>query len=84
MGTAKKLDPTKLKITTLDKTSYDKIAKILRTWAKSEKINKKIMVVSSDEEIINIDSKILPSIFFVPNVAGILCAKYVIDDIIKN
>ena len=42
------------------------------------------MVVSSDEEIINIDSKILPSIFFVPNVAGILCAKYIIDDIIKN
>ena len=67
MGTAKKLEPTRLKITTLDKTSYDKIAKILRVWTKSEKINKKIMVVSSDEEIINIDNKILPSISFVPN-----------------
>ena len=30
MGTAKKLDPTKLCITTLDKTSYDHLAKTVR------------------------------------------------------
>ena len=84
MGTAKKVDPTRLKITTLDKTSYDKIAKILRVWAKDENINKKIMVVSSDEEMMDVKSKDLASMSFVPNVAGILCAKYIIDDIIKN
>ncbi len=84
MGTAKKIDPTRLKITTLDKTSYDKIAKILRVWTKDENINKKIMVVSSDEEIIDVKSKELASMSFVPNVAGILCAKYVIDDIVNN
>jgi len=84
MGTAKKLDPTRLKITELSKTSYDKIAKILRKWAIEEKISKKIMVVSSDEEIIKTDdNKVLASMSFVPNVAGILCANYVINEIIK-
>jgi len=84
MGTAKKLDPTRLKITELRKTSYDKIAKILRKWAMDEKINKKIMVVSSDEEIIKTDdNKVLASMSFVPNVAGILCANYVVKEIIK-
>ena len=84
MGTAKKIDPTKLKITELRKTTYDKIAKILRKWAIDEKINKKIMVVSSDEEIIKTDdNKTLASMSFVPNVAGILCANYIIREIIK-
>lgn len=85
MGTAKKLDPTKLKITTLDKTSYDKIAKILRKWANEEKIKNKIPVVSSWEQIIETnDKKVLASMSFVPNVAGILCAKYVIDKILNK
>ena len=34
MGTAKKLDPTKLKITTLDKTTNDPLARILRKKVK--------------------------------------------------
>lgn len=85
MGTAKKLNPTKLKITELNKTSYDKIAKILRKWAKDEKISKKVMVVSSDEEVIKTsNNEVLASMSFVPNVAGILCANYVIKDIINN
>ena len=83
MGTAKKLDPTRLKITDLRNTNYDKIAKILRKWAKDEKIKGKIYVVSSSEEVIKTcDNKKLGSMSFVPNTAGILCAKYVIDDII--
>lgn len=83
MGTARKLDPTKLKITDIRKTSYDKLAKILRKWVNDEKINSKIYVVSSDEEIMKIDNETLGSMSFVPNVAGIMCAKYVIDDIVK-
>ena len=83
MGTAKKLDPTRLKITDLRNTNYDKIAKILRKWVKDEKIKGKINVVSSSEEVIKTsDNKKLGSMSFVPNTAGILCAKYVIDDII--
>lgn len=84
MGTAKKINPTKLKIMDIRKTNYDKLAKIIRKWVKDEKINKKIYVVSSDEKIIETnDKKVLGSMSFVPNTAGILCAKYVIDDIIE-
>ena len=83
MGTAKKIDPTKLNITTLDKTNYDPLAKVMRKKVKDLKINsKKIKVVSSNEVPIECDS--LGSFMMVPATAGILCAKYVIEDIINN
>jgi len=84
MGTAKKLDPTKLCITDIRKTSYDRLAKILRKWVIDEKINYKVMVVSSTEEVIKTDDNVLASMSFVPNTAGILCAKYVIDKILSK
>lgn len=82
MGTAKKTDPTKLEITTLDKTKYDPLARQIRKKVKELKINKKIYVVSSTEQII--PCEILGTFMMVPATAGILCAKYVIDDIINN
>ena len=81
MGTAKKLDPTKLSITTLDKTEYDPLARRLRKIAKEEKINGKIYVVSSNEKALECEN--LGTLMMVPATAGILCAKFVIDDIIK-
>lgn len=81
MGTAKKLDPTKLEIIDIRKTSYDPLAKILRKYVIDKKTNKKIMVVSSTEKPIK--SEILASMVFVPATAGILCAKYIINDIIN-
>lgn len=81
MGTAKKIDPTKLSITTLDKTNYDKLAKVIRRKIRDLNIAKKIVVVSSTEEIIKSD--ILGSFMMVPASAGILCAKYVISDVLK-
>lgn len=80
MGTANKLDPTLLKITDLAKTSYDPIAKILRKYVKDLKINKKVMVVCSSEQP-KIKDK-LGSTAYVPAVAGLLCASYVINDIV--
>lgn len=82
MGTAKKMNPTKLSITTLDKTNYDPLAKVLRKKIKDLKINKKMYVVSSDEAAIKCD--ILGSFMMVPASAGILCAKFVIDDVLKK
>ena len=82
MGTAKKLDPTKLFITTLDKTEYDPIAKILRKRCRDSRLNpKKVNVVSSKEAPINIREKATSSV--VPNTAGIYLASFVINDIIK-
>ena len=84
MGMGNKLDPSKIEITTLDKTNNDKIAKILRKFVKDNKINKKIMVVSSSENVIKNDNNTINSISFVPSVAGLLLASYVINDIIKE
>jgi tRNA A37 threonylcarbamoyladenosine dehydratase len=82
MGTAKKLDPTKLKITTLDKTANDPLARILRKKVKDAKIKYKINVVSSDE--VPLPIKTLGSANLVPSVAGILCVSYIINDLIKK
>lgn len=82
MGTANKLDPTKLEITDIRKTSYDPLAKILRKYVVELKTNKKIMVVSSTEPPIK--NKQLSTLIFVPASAGLLCSNYVINDIIKT
>lgn len=82
MGTANKIDPTRFEITDIRKTSYDPIAKILRKTVKELKTNKKVMVVYSKEQPI-ITSK-LGSVSYVPSVAGLLCASYVINDIVSD
>ena len=82
MGTANKLDPTKLQITDIRKTSYDPLAKILRKYVNDLKINKKIIVVSSTEQPQKRES--LSTMIFVPATAGLLCANHIINDIIKS
>ncbi len=84
MGTGNKLEPSKLEITTLDKTSYDPIAKILRKYVKDEKINKKIYVVCSKEQPKKINEKTIYSISTVPSTAGLLLSSFVINSIINN
>ena len=82
MGTANKLNPSKLEITDIRKTSYDPLAKILRKYVHDLKTNKKIIVVSSTEPPLKKES--LSTLIFVPASAGLLCSNYVIDDIIKS
>lgn len=82
MGTANKLDPTKLSITTLTKTTNDPLARILRKKVKDAKINKKIHVISSTE--VPEKNRALGTANLVPSVAGILCVSYIINDIVKG
>ena len=84
LGTGNKLDPTKLEITNIWKTKYDPLAKKIRSILRKEKINYKLPVVSSKEEVIIKNAKEIPSLALVPNAAGILLASYVINDIIKD
>ena len=81
MGTANKLDPSKLEICDIRKTSYDPLAKVIRKYVLSKKTNKKIMVVSSKE--LPIKNNNLASMMMVPSSAGLLLSSYIIDDIIK-
>lgn len=83
MGTANKMDMTRFKITTIDKTSYDPLAKIIRKKIKEKKIRTKFKVVSSDEKVMKNGTK-LGTIAYMPAVSGLLCASYVINDIINK
>lgn len=84
MGTGNKMDPSKLKIMDIRKTNYDKIAKIIRKMVKDEKIKGKVMVVSSDEEGYVKVKDTIPSNSFVPATSGLLCASYIINDIVGD
>lgn len=81
MGTANKFNPSLFSITTLDKTSNDPIARILRKKVKDSKIHRKFKVVSSSEVPLKNDQ--LGTNSFIPGIAGLLCASYVINDITK-
>ncbi len=82
MGTANKLDATKLIITTLDKTETDPLAKKVRKELGSYKeYMKDVVVVTSTEKAIN--NQMLGSTAFVPGVAGLLIANHIILDTIK-
>lgn len=83
MGTANKMDMTRFKITTIDKTSYDPLAKIIRKKIKEKKIRTKFKVVSSDEKVMKNGAK-LGTVAYMPAVSGLLCASYVINDIINK
>ena len=84
MGTGNKLDPKKLEITYLNKTSYDPLAKIIRKKIKDLNIDDNIIVLSSKEEIIKTNTRTPGSYSAVTNTAGILIADYIIKDIIKQ
>ncbi|GAE35079.1 tRNA threonylcarbamoyladenosine dehydratase [Halalkalibacter akibai] len=58
MGAANKMDPTRFKIADISKTSYDPIAKVIRTRLRKEGIHKGIEVVYSDEQPIKIREEI--------------------------
>jgi tRNA A37 threonylcarbamoyladenosine dehydratase len=82
MGMGKKTNLSKLKIMDIRKTSYDKLAKVVRKKLKDDGINERVMVLSSDEEPIDTKDNI-GSYSPLTSSAGLLIADYVIKDIIK-
>ena len=101
MGAANKLDPTKFEIADIQNTSYDPVAKVIRTKLKKEKVNGKVPVIYSTESPIigredtlkvvgKEDSEVrkqqLPpaSNAFVPSVAGLIAASYVVRELTKS
>ena len=83
MGTGNKLDPSKLEIVDIRKTVNDPLARIMRKFIKDEKINSKVMVLSSKEVPIKTGESTPGSSAFVPASAGLLIASYVVRDLIK-
>ena len=88
LGMGKRIDTSKIEITSLNKTHDDPLAKKLRYLLKKEGINElnKIICVFSFEVIDKskfIDNNVIASSVFVPNVAGLSIANYVINDLLK-
>lgn len=84
MGTGNKFDPSMLEIVDIRKTINDPLARIIRKFIKDEKINKKVMVLSSKELPIKVKDRIPGSTAFVPSCAGIMIASYIVRKFIKK
>ena len=83
MGTGNRLDPTKLEIANIWKTSGDPLAKKMRKLLKDNHINKRINVVYSKEIPVKVSNPV-GSTSLVPNVAGYYMASYVINDVLRK
>jgi tRNA A37 threonylcarbamoyladenosine dehydratase len=81
MGMGNRVDASRIKITTLDKTNNDPLAKRLRKLVKDNHINKKIKVVCSEE--VPIKKGEVNSMITSPGIAGLLITNYIINDIIN-
>lgn len=83
MATGNKLEPTMLEVADISKTSYDPIAKKIRKYLKENHLKGKVPVVYSKEQNAKFTGSI-PSMIFVPATSGLICANYIIKEIIKN
>ena len=81
MGTGNKLDPTRFRISDVEKTNTDPLARAVRGMLKKEGIQK-VKVLWSDEPPISVGKRTPGSVSFVPSVAGIIIASCVIKDMI--
>ena len=84
MGTGNKLDPSKLEIVDIRKTVNDPLARIMRKFIKDEKINSKVMVLSSSEVPVKTGERTPGSTAFVPPSAGLLIASYIVRKFIEK
>lgn len=83
MGTGNKMDPSLLEVTDIYKTSYDPLAKIIRSNCRKMGIKKLTVVCSREKPIMKI-KEIIPSNSFVPASAGLLITSYIINDIVGD
>lgn len=96
MGMANRMDPTKVAVSELMKTSYDPLAKVMRSQVRKRRLKGKIPVVYSSEQPIKQNQVTNPhaeirklrippaSSPFVPTAAGLACAAYAVKVILKG
>ena len=90
MGMGNKLDPTKIEVTDIHKTTICPLARVMRKELKDRRI-KKLKVVYSTEQPVDLKKKVLNgkkvtpgSISFVPSVGGLIIASVVVNDLINK
>ena len=80
MGTGNKLDPSKLQLADIYKTSMCPLATVMRKELKNRGVKKLKVVYSTEEPVAN--HRTPGSISFVPATAGLLIASAVVRDLI--
>ncbi len=86
MGTGNKLDPQKLCVADIYKTTVCPLARVMRRELKNRGIKSLKVVYSTEETQTRFDDNgapIISSISFVPSVAGLLMAAEVVRDLTK-
>ena len=92
MGTGNKLDPTRLEIADIKKTSVCPLAKVMRKELRKRNVDSVKVVYSKEEPVVpmtvdeegkTIRSSVPGSISFVPSVAGLIIASEVVKDLLK-
>ncbi|VHO45307.1 molybdenum cofactor biosynthesis [Clostridioides difficile] len=88
MGMGNKLDPTKIVVTDIHKTSTCPLAKVMRKELRDRGI-KKLKVVYSTEQPIELKKKVMNgrkvtpgSVSFVPSVGGLIIASVIINELL--
>lgn len=84
MGTGNRLDPSKVTITRLDKTSNDPLASAMRTILRKNNVSLKVPVVWSSEIPKKNKEKAVGSIVLVPAAAGLQLVYYILNDLINR
>ena len=80
-GTGNRMDPSKLSIMDIRKTSYDPLAKKIRKYINDNNIKDSVMCISSSEIPVR-KGKVIGSNSFVPPTAGLLITSYVVNNIL--
>ncbi|MDD3221462.1 MAG: tRNA threonylcarbamoyladenosine dehydratase [Clostridia bacterium] len=81
MGTGNKLDPSKLQISDIYKTSVCPLARVMRRELKQRGIKHLKVVYSTEEPVVNLRTP--GSMAFVPGTAGLLIASAVVRDLME-
>jgi len=84
MGAGNKLDPSKMKVTSIKKTTHDPIAKIIRKKLREEGLNADFPVVWSDESLKTQNKEMVGSYMAVTATSGLLAANEAIKQRTKQ
>jgi tRNA A37 threonylcarbamoyladenosine dehydratase len=84
MGMARRMDPTKIVETKLNKTTGDPMAKKLRYMAKNRGLDLNIPVIFSTEKPLDSNDGVLGSMMFVPAAAGLALASACVRHLTDN
>ncbi len=83
LGMGNRLDPTKVIITKINKTTSDPLAKKLRYLLKEAGVDLSSVLVSFSLEKPIKKDKIVSSMIFVPNASGLAMASYALRDMLN-